>query len=165
MRSTAEFHTNLKFVSQETVRFKFWSTIFVTAHAITVTRWGNLRQLLCVEFDKDGIRLLFYPKISRNGCVTDARIWPPFLFWTTCYTTVARSTIDSSLISLSSEHPGEPIYYTINGENPNKSSTVFKKDFSIKKTTTIKAGVLQLSGSLGPYQKKRFIFIKQFYLF
>ena len=53
---------------------------FVTAHAATVTRWGHVRQLLCVEFDKDGIRLLFYPKISRNGCVTDARICPPVLF-------------------------------------------------------------------------------------
>ena len=49
---------------------------FVTAHAATVTRWGHVRQLLCVEFDKDGIRLLFDPKILRNGCVTKAWICP-----------------------------------------------------------------------------------------
>ena len=64
------------------------------------------------------------------------------------------------MISLSSEHPGEPIYYTINGEHPNKSSTIFKKDFSIKKTTTIKASILQLDGSFGPVSEKTFYFHK-----
>ena len=58
---------------------------FVTAHAATVTRWGHVRQILCVEFDKDGIRLLFDPKISRNGCVTKAWICPPLLFWAAYY--------------------------------------------------------------------------------
>ena len=29
--------------------------------------------------------LMFYPKIPRNGCVTDARIWPPVLFCSTYY--------------------------------------------------------------------------------
>eukprot|EP01043_Picozoa_sp_COSAG02_P013878 COSAG02_NODE_562_length_20293_cov_37.104288_1_plen_92_part_00 len=48
---------------------------FVTAHAVTATRWGNVRQLLRVEFDKDGIRLLFYPKISRNGYVTGGEMF------------------------------------------------------------------------------------------
>ena len=73
---------------------------------------------------------------------------------------IKRSTVDSFLISLSSEHPGEPIYYTINGEHPNKSSTIFKKDFSIKKTTTIKACILQLDGSFGPVSEKTFYFHK-----
>ena len=73
---------------------------------------------------------------------------------------IKRSTVNSFLISLSSEHPGEPIYYTINGEHPNKSSTIFKKDFSIEKTTTIKASILQLDGSLGPVSEKTFYFHK-----
>ena len=58
---------------------------FVTAHAATVTRWGHVRQLLCVEFDKDGIRLLFDPKILRNGCVTKAWICPYLKFWALYY--------------------------------------------------------------------------------
>ena len=71
---------------------------------------------------------------------------------------IKRSTTDSGLISISSEHPGEPIYYTIDGEHPNKSSTIFKKDFSIKKTTTIKASILQLDGFFGPVSEKTFYF-------
>ena len=58
---------------------------FVTAHATTVTRWGHVRQLLCVEFDKDGVRLLFDPKILRNGCVTKAWICPYLKFWAPYY--------------------------------------------------------------------------------
>ena len=58
---------------------------FVTAHAATVTRWGHVRQLLCVEFDKDGVKLLFDPKILRNGCVTKAWICPYLKFWAAYY--------------------------------------------------------------------------------
>ena len=73
---------------------------------------------------------------------------------------IKRSKIDSFLISLSSEHPGEPIYYTINGNQPNKHSTVFKKEFSIKKTTVIKASILKSDGTFGPISEKTFYFHK-----
>ena len=73
---------------------------------------------------------------------------------------IKRSKVDSFLISLSSEHPGEPIYFTINGNKPDKSSQIFKKNFSIKKTTTIKANILKSDGTFGPVSEKTFYFHK-----
>ena len=69
---------------------------------------------------------------------------------------IRRSGHDNFLISLSSEHPGEPIYFTTNGNQPDRSSQIFKKSFSIKKTTTIKANILRPDGSFGPISEKTF---------
>ena len=60
------------------------------------------------------------------------------------------------LISLSSEHPGKEIYYTKRGEPPSQFSNVFRNDFSIKESTTIKAALLQPDGTLGPISEKTF---------
>ena len=71
-----------------------------------------------------------------------------------------NSKSSSFLVSLTSERPGDAIYYTINSEQPNQSSNIFDKEFSIEKTTTIKAGILKSDGSLGPISEKTFYFHK-----
>ena len=69
---------------------------------------------------------------------------------------IKRSEQNNFLVSLKSEHPGLPILFTKDGEDPNTLSRIFKKDFSIKKTTTIKAVVLRSDNSLGPVSQKTF---------
>ena len=71
-----------------------------------------------------------------------------------------RNNTSSFLVSLTSEHPGKPIYYTTSKEKPGKHSNVFEKAFPINKTTTIKAGILKPDGRLGPISEKTFYFHK-----
>ena len=69
---------------------------------------------------------------------------------------IRKSKSSDFSISLSSEHPGKEIYYTKSGNNPSQSSNVFMSDFTINKTTTIKAALLQPDGTFGPISEKTF---------
>ena len=64
------------------------------------------------------------------------------------------------LVSLSSEHPGKPIYYTTNKDQPDQGSKIFYKNFPITKTTTIKAVIPKPDGTLSAVSKKTFYFHK-----
>jgi len=66
----------------------------------------------------------------------------------------------TNFISLTSERPGEPIYYTTNGKTPNQNSKIYSKKIPVEKTTTVKAGILKRDNSLGPISEKTFYFHK-----
>ena len=50
-----------------------------------------------------------------------------------------RTFFESTVVSLGTIDAGDKIYYTLDGSEPDKSSVLYKKPFTIKKTATLKA--------------------------
>jgi len=63
-------------------------------------------------------------------------------------------------ISFSTEKPGEEIRYTLNGDNPDKSSSLYKKPFSIGESKTIIAAIFTEKEEDLEYSEQSFVFHK-----
>ena len=68
--------------------------------------------------------------------------------------------LNSINISFSTEHPGKEIRYTLNGDNPDNSSFLYKKPFSIKESKTVIAAIITETNADLEYSKQSFIFHK-----
>lgn len=68
--------------------------------------------------------------------------------------------LNSINISFSTEHPGREIRYTLNGDNPDSSSFLYKKPFSIKDSKTVIAAIITETKADLEYSKQSFIFHK-----
>ena len=63
-------------------------------------------------------------------------------------------------INISSEKPGKNILFTLDGSDPEKTSSVFSSPIKIEKKTTIKAAMFMNETELGPISEKTIYFSK-----
>ena len=81
-----------------------------------------------------GAKLTAGPEANPEG--TSPKIWP-LLSWTNMWT--KRSFVGSTKVTIEGRVSGVPIYYTLDGSEPDQTKPLYVGPIELKETTTIKA--------------------------